>query len=82
MTPEEREQFYLDLVKTVRRLQRTYNRVYPKMIVPHIDDFYRCEQTLRRDMAYLANRGDLIRVPSPTPGVTPRRGYQAPRYIN
>ena len=73
ITQEEREEFYNDLIAIVARLQRSYERVFPWMVALHLP-FYRCEQTLRKDMAYLARRGDLIRVG----GFKARRGYSAP----
>lgn len=74
MTPVEREIFYRQLIRIVRRLERSNKRVYPRTVVAHLD-IYRCEQTLREDMAYLARRGELIRVG----GFKARQGYAVPR---
>ena len=74
MTPVEREIFYRQLIRIVRHLERSNKRVYPRTVAPHLD-IYRCEQTLRDDMAYLARRGELIRVG----GFKSRRGYCVPR---
>lgn len=73
MTAQEKEKFYQDVVRIVRKLQRNYERVFPWMVAIHLD-FYRAEQTMRKDMAYLARRGDLIRIGGPRA----RRGYSAP----
>lgn len=73
MTAQEREIFYLELIAIVRKLQRNYSRVYPWMLIPHLP-VYRCEQTLRKDMAALAQSGYLIRPGGPGS----RRGYHAP----
>lgn len=74
MTTEEKEQFYMDLVQLIRQLERTYKRVFPYMLVPHLE-IYRCEQTLRKDLSYLAGRGALVRIGGPRA----RRGYSADR---
>lgn len=73
MNQKEREIFYADLIRIVAKLQRSYKRVYPWMVALHLP-FYRAEQTIRKDMAYLARRGDLIRPGGPGA----RRGYYAP----
>ena len=74
MNAAEREAFYLELIRQVSTLQRNYERVYPRMLVPRIS-IRRCEQQLRKDMSLLARRGDLIRIGGPRA----RRGYAAPR---
>jgi hypothetical protein len=74
MNATEREEFYLELIALVAKLQRNNGRgVYPYMIVAHLD-FIRREQTLRKDMRKLAERGDLIRVES----YKSRKGYIIP----
>lgn len=65
-----------DILRIVRRLERTHGRVYPFMVGPWLD-YYRCEQTLRRDMARLAASSYLIRVG----GWNERKGYQSWRPV-
>lgn len=62
-----------DIIRLVARLERNYKRVYPFMLQPWLE-YYRAEQTLRRDMARLARQGLLVRVG----GAGARRGYLAP----
>jgi len=64
-----------DIIRIVASLQRSYQRVYPWMVAAQLD-YYRCEQTLRRDMMALVERGKLIRVG----GRQARRGYRAITY--
>ncbi|MEM6280548.1 MAG: hypothetical protein AAF787_00025 [Chloroflexota bacterium] len=60
------------IIRTVYRLQRSYDRVYPWMMTAHIDDIERHEASYRRYMSDLAQRGILIRVG----GENARRGYR------
>lgn len=58
----------------VRKLERRSRRgVFPFMVMPWLP-VYRCEQSLRRDMNRLAERGRLVRVGGPEA----RRGYVGP----
>lgn len=61
-----------EILRIVRKLERSHGRVYPFMVTGWLD-IYRCEQTLRRDMVRLAAAGYLIRVG----GRGARRGYVA-----
>lgn len=69
-----RQQYHADLVATVRRLQRDYDRVYPWMLCAAMP-LSRSEPSYRRDMAHLARRGYLYRVG----GWSARKGYRAPK---
>lgn len=65
-----------DIVRIVRQVQRGSRGergVFPRMVQPRLD-YYRAEQTLRRDMMRLVDQGVLIRVG----GRNARRGYKVP----
>lgn len=62
------------IVKIIKERQRGLSSnegVLPKTVQAFLD-FYRAEQTLRRDMAQMANRGHLVRIG----GEGARRGYR------
>lgn len=61
------EQIEFVIVNMVGRLSERHDRVWPWMVGAQLE-FYRCEQTLRRDMARMARQGKLRRV-----GI--RKGY-------
>lgn len=58
------------IIRTVYDLSRSHTRVWPWMVGAQLD-FYRCEQTLRRDMSRLAKEGRLMRIGQ-------RKGYGPP----
>lgn len=62
-----------EIVRIVKELQRSYERVYPYMIIPHLA-LMRVEGSLRRDMRRLAECGRLVRVG----GYHARKGYRVP----
>lgn len=62
-----------EILHTVRKLERDYQRgVLPWMVQARLD-FYRAEATLREDMRRLAASGLLVRVG----GAEARQGYRA-----
>lgn len=63
-----------EIVEQVRVLQRTYQRVYPWMILNWLP-LARVEGSVRRDMAKLWRLGRLERVG----GARARRGYRVPK---
>lgn len=64
---------YNEITTIVKRLERTYNRVYPWMVAMELSE-YRAEQTVRRYMVDMWQRGLLVRVG----GDRARRGYITP----
>lgn len=73
---EARKHYEIKLIRIVRRLSASYERVYPKDLVAEIMaefGYYRCEQTVRKDLRKLAESGRLIRVG----GFNARKGYAA-----
>ncbi|KKK95552.1 hypothetical protein LCGC14_2671640 [marine sediment metagenome] len=61
------EQIECVIVDVVGRLSERHERIWPWMVGAQLD-FYRCEQTLRRDMSRMARTGKLARI-----GI--RKGY-------
>lgn len=56
------------ILRIVRTLSQKYERVYPRMVQAHLY-VYRAEQTLRKDMGRLAEKGLLERIGQ-------RKGYK------
>ncbi len=55
------EQLEQVIQTTVATLSKYHARVWPWMIGAHLE-FYRAEQTLRRDMSRMAREGKLVRI--------------------
>lgn len=69
----------LQIIKTVKKLERDLQAtdtrgIFPWQVSAWLD-FYRCEQSLRKDMASMAQRGKLIRIGNSDS----RLGYRLPQ---